>query len=78
MEPDQIAGYEAKYRTILNIGFAENPPTPPLVEKKKGRIKQSKAKNLLDRFDKGQAVVLAFMYDFQVPLPTMRPSELSG
>jgi len=66
MEPDTIVGYEAKYRTILDIGFAENPPPPPPVEKKKGRIKQSKAKNLLDRLENKQAV-LAFMYDFQVP-----------
>ena len=66
MEPDTIVGYEAKYRTILDIGLAENPPPPPPVEKKKGRIKQSKAKNLLDRLENRQAV-LAFMYDFQVP-----------
>ncbi len=66
MEPDTIVGYEAKYRTILDIGFAENPPPPQPVEKKKGRIKQSKAKNLLDRLENRQAV-LAFMYNFQVP-----------
>lgn len=66
MEPDTIVGYEAKYRTVLDIGLAENPPPPPPVEKKKGRIKQSKAKNLLDRLENRQAV-LAFMYDFEVP-----------
>jgi transposase len=66
MEPEQIAGYEAKYRIVLDIGLAENPPPQPSVEKKKGRIKQSKAKNLLDRLENRQAV-LAFMYDFQVP-----------
>jgi len=66
MEPDTIAGYEAKYRTILDIGLAKNPPPPPTVEKKKGRVKQSKAKNLLDRLENRQAV-LAFMYNFQVP-----------
>ena len=66
MEPEQMAGYEAKYRIVLDIGLAENPPPPPSVEKKKGRNKQSKAKNLLDRLENRQAV-LAFMYDFQVP-----------
>jgi len=66
MEPDTIVSYEAKYRTVLDLGLAENPPPPPPVEKKKGRIKQSKAKNLLDRLENRQAV-LAFMYDFEVP-----------
>jgi len=66
MEQDTIVGYEAKYRAVLDLGLAENPPPPPSVEKKKGRIKQSKAKNLLDRLENTQAV-LAFMYDFKVP-----------
>jgi transposase len=66
MEPDTIVGYEAKYRTILDIGLAENPPPPLPIEKKKGRVKQSKAKNLLDRLENKEAV-LAFMYDFKVP-----------
>ena len=66
MEPEPIAEYEAKYRTILDIGLEENPPPQLPVVKKKGRIKQSKAKNLLDRLENRQAV-LAFMYDFKVP-----------
>ena len=66
MEPDTIVGYEAKYRTILDNGHAENPTPPPPVEKKRGRIKQTKAKNLLDRLENREAV-LAFMYDFKVP-----------
>ena len=65
MEPEPIAEYEAKYRTILDIGLEENPPPQLPVVKKKGRIKQSKAKNLLDRLENRQAV-LAFMYDFKV------------
>jgi len=55
-----VANVQLFFRTILDIGFGENPQSPPPVEKKKGRIKQSKSKNLLDRLDKGQAAVLAF------------------
>ena len=67
MEPEQITLFEAQYRSILDLGFTENPPPEPPLEKKKGKPKQSKTKNLLDRLNKDQAAVLAFMYDFRVP-----------
>jgi len=67
MEPDQITRFEAQYRNILDSGFVENPPPELSLEKKRGKPKQSKTKNLLDRLDKDQSAVLAFMHDFQVP-----------
>ena len=74
MEPDTLVGYEARYRIILDIGLAENPPPPPPVEKKKGRTKQIKSKNLLDRLENRQAV-LAFMYNFKVPFTNNEEAE---
>ena len=67
MAKEKIMAFETKYRTILDKGFAENPAPPPPIEKKQGKIKQSKTKNLLDRLDQDQAAVLKFMHDFCVP-----------
>jgi transposase len=47
-------------------GYQAN-PLPEGIPKKKGRPKQSAARNLLDRLDKHQPEVLAFLYDFSVP-----------
>jgi transposase len=44
-----------------------NPPPPPPKPAKRGRKKQSTAKNLLDRLEKYREAVLRFMGDFRVP-----------
>ena len=56
-------------QTILTAGFEANPP-PPVDQnapKKRGRVKQSPPKNLLDRLDLHDTAVLAFMFDFRLP-----------
>lgn len=57
--------FSAAYDEILAAGLAANPlPEKPA---KKGRPKQTPAKNLLDRLQKYKLQALAFMYDFRVP-----------
>jgi transposase len=46
--------------------LANPPPSSPSL-KKRGKPKQSKARNLLDRLYFGQKQVFAFVYNFKVP-----------
>jgi transposase len=56
------------YYRILEIGYDNNPPEhPPPGPKRRGRPKQSKARNLLDRMRDHADSVLAFMGDFAIP-----------
>ena len=68
LEKEQIETFEAIYESILAEGYAENPvKSKPPGPKKRGRIKKSKARNLLERLDEYRNEALAFMYDFNVP-----------
>lgn len=66
---EQIRDFEMMYDYITKMGLEENPlpldlDTKP---KKRGRKKQTKPKNLLDRFVDYKGDILRFMYDFEVP-----------
>ncbi|WP_168735495.1 IS66 family transposase [Cohnella fermenti] len=64
---EDLAAFEDRYRTLIRIGLAENLQPPSPIEKKKGKGKQTKTKNLLDRLHLHQEATLAFMHDFRVP-----------
>lgn len=61
--------FSARYDAIVKQGFKQcpSPAEPEGQKRKRGRPKQSFAKNLLDRLHDHKEAVLAFMYDFNVP-----------
>ena len=65
LPPRQCAGYEAAYTRWVNEGSRANPPPKPTG--KRGRPKQTPARNLLDRLDTHREAILAFLHDFRVP-----------
>jgi transposase len=68
LEAEKIKEIEQRYRQILREGLeVEQLAQPPPSVGKRGRQKQTKAKNLLDRLEKHEAETLAFVKDFRVP-----------
>lgn len=63
---EQHARFKRDYKRIVAAGLLANPP-PKKTAGKRGRVKQSFAKNLLDRLRDHPDKVLAFMEDFKVP-----------
>ncbi len=69
-ESEQRRAFAVRYDEIIEEGLRVNPlPEPPAegAAKKRGRKKQSKPKNLLDRLKGFKKEVLAFMDDSQIP-----------
>ena len=62
----RLKEFEDYYQAMLDIGYDEN-PLPKTAVKTKGRIKKTKARNLLERLDTHRQKALAFMYNFNVP-----------
>jgi transposase len=59
--------YRIKYREIIKLGEKECPFIEPLIKPKRGRAKQSKSRNLLERLRDFENDVLRFMDDPLVP-----------
>lgn len=69
LNPLEVADWKAQYGANLENGWQANPPDPPLAvgSLKRGRRKQSPARNLLHRLDQHQVAVLLFLDRFDVP-----------
>jgi transposase len=66
LSAEQITTFEAQYAQWVLQGEQANPPLNR-VAGQRGRVKQSAARNLLDRLRDHREKILAFMYDFKVP-----------
>lgn len=66
---EQLVSFMDEYDRLVEKGLKSNPPKKPEqgMPKKRGRIKQTPARNLLLIFKTKKDSVLAFMYDFKVP-----------
>jgi transposase len=64
-----LDNFSTRYDAIVKQGFKQcpSPAAPEGQKRKRGRPRQSFAKNLLDRLHDHKEAVLAFMYDFNVP-----------
>ena len=68
LAPQTLKKYRQRYESLIARGYEAN-PLPASVNKagKRGRKKQTPARNLLDRMSNHADETLAFMYDFGVP-----------
>ena len=62
----KLRQYEESYGKLIRKGLRKNPWVRGSPHKR-GRVKQSKVRNLLDRLRDYRASVLAFLYDFNIP-----------
>lgn len=59
---------ERIYAKLIQAGLQANPaPAAGWPRGQRGRVKKTKARNLVERLDTRKAEVLAFVYDFKVP-----------
>jgi transposase len=63
LSPELLAHFQQCYDKLISQGLAADPPP-----KKRGRREQSAPKNLLNRLQERKSKILAFIYDFRVPL----------
>lgn len=67
LQKEQANDYRIRYRALLNKAESECPPPEKPQQKQRGRIKRSKARNLLERLINYEEDVLRFMENPVVP-----------
>ena len=67
--------YEKEYIEILSRGKDQQPPPIPKLEGQKGREGKSKSLNLINRLEKYQKFVLAFLRAEEVPFTNNRAEQ---
>lgn len=68
LAPQTLTHYRKRYDSIILCGNRANPAkTIRLALGSRGRIKQTPARNLLNRLEQYAEETLAFMYDFNIP-----------
>lgn len=65
LAPARQAALTRRYQRVVQRGLRLNPANPP--SGRRGRTRQSPARNLLERLRDHRKAVLAFMYHFEVP-----------
>ena len=71
----EYQGYEKKYMKILKRGKEQQPQAPPKPEGQRGRQAKSKSQNLIDRLERYQESVLAFLRKEEVPFTNNRAEQ---
>jgi transposase len=66
LDAEQLAGFESEYTWIMGLGAREN-QDGVLRKGKRGPLKQTRAKNLLDRCNEYRKQILGFMHDSRIP-----------
>jgi len=67
LSPPEVNAFKEQYRKILNQAEQTECPPPQKIEKKRGRIKKTKARNLLERLRDFEKEILRFMEDPLTP-----------
>ncbi len=62
----ELSYWRDKYDNLISTGWKDHPP-PQKQPGKRGRVKQTKTQNLLQRFENYKESILAFACDFNIP-----------
>jgi transposase len=66
-KPEELDRWHQRYWTLLRAGRRANPALDDPQPHRRGRRKQSKEQNLLDRLENYDQCILAFLENFEVP-----------
>ena len=67
LDAECLDEFAQRYDAIIQQGLRDNPLPTPSVPPRRGRVRKTKTRNLLERLDHYREDVLRFAYDFRVP-----------